>query len=118
MRVLSHNRLRPEMRHTLIVCAALGLFVVVTTSVGVTISMRTPGNGSQTASVRDKAPILFVPDRGNVCKQRMIDNSNWTIADAGHVVCDDEVSWNVGLPANRYSAESRIDAVRSGFSRK
>ncbi|MGE3147076.1 MAG: hypothetical protein AB7K35_16000 [Pseudorhodoplanes sp.] len=117
MRTLFLSRLRPEMRHTFIVCCALGLFLAVTTAVGVTIRMVGSGSGHISGGIA-QAPILFVPERGNVCKQRMLNNSDWTISEGGYIVCDDEVSWNVGLPANRYSAESRIDAVRSGFTRK
>mgnify|MGYP001420638415 CR=1 FL=1 len=91
----------------------------MTTTVGVTIRLAGSGSGSGPFSGGiAQAPILFVPERGNVCKQRMLNNADWTISEGGYIVCDDEVSWNVGLPANRYSAESRIDAVRSGFARK
>lgn len=117
MRALFLSRLRPEMRYTLIVCCALGLFFTAVVTVGVPLAFRGAGSGVQASAALGKAPILFVPDRGNVCKQHFIDNSNWTVTEGGHVVCDDEVSWNVGQPA-KYSAESRLDAVRAGFSRK
>jgi hypothetical protein len=119
MRALFLSKLRPELRPTLIVCGALGLFLATAATIAMTISHRSSGLGSTyLAGAHERVPILFVPDRGNVCKQRMLKNSDWTIADGGYVVCDDEVSWNVGAPSPKYSAESRIDAVRTGFSRK
>lgn len=118
MRALFLSKLRPELRPMLIVCGVLGLFLGAATTIGVTLSLRGSGSGRYLAGALDQAPILFVPDRGNVCKQRILNNADWTIAEGGYVVCDDEVAWNVGVPAARYSAESRIDAVRTGFARK
>ena len=62
--------------------------------------------------------ILFVPLSGNVCKRRLIDNKTWMLHDAGNVVCDEAVSWNVAAPAPDYLVGQRLDAVRSGFRSK
>jgi hypothetical protein len=117
MRIPNLNPFRPEARHALLACGALALLVAGTLSV-TTIMSRVSAPSAAALAARGKAPVLFVPDRGNLCRQRLLDNSNWTIQDAGYVACDDEVSWNVGNPAVKYSADTRIDAVRSGFSRK
>lgn len=60
--------------------------------------------------------ILFVPTEGNVCRRRFIDNRTWALRDAGHVICDEAVSWNSGVQAQSYSAASRLDAIRYGFN--
>jgi hypothetical protein len=117
MRIPNLNPFRPEARHALLACGALALLVAGTLSV-TTIMSRVSAPSAAALAARGKAPVLFVPERGNLCRQRLLDNSNWTIQDAGYVACDDEVSWNVGNPTVKYSADTRIDAVRSGFSRK
>jgi hypothetical protein len=62
--------------------------------------------------------VLFVPVEGNVCRRRFIDNRTWALRDAGHVVCDEAVSWNSAAPAQPWSAPSRIEAIRHGFNPK
>lgn len=61
-------------------------------------------------------PILFVPTKGNVCQQRLIDNETWRIRDGGSVVCDEAVSWNATVPLSTYSVTRRVDALRTVFS--
>ena len=86
------------------------------------------GGGSQDGAVQPSGAddddhlttgsILFVPTEGNVCRPRFIDNRNWALRDAGHVVCDEAVSWNSAAPAQPWSAPSRIEAIRHGFNPK
>jgi hypothetical protein len=61
--------------------------------------------------------ILFVPQEGNLCRQRLIDNKTWQMRDKGYVVCDEAVSWNANAQPP-YSSATRVDAIRSGFLRK
>lgn len=58
--------------------------------------------------------ILLVPTYGNVCEHRLIDNATWRIRGNGTVACDNAVSWNSGQP-ERFTSETRIDAIRHGF---
>lgn len=62
--------------------------------------------------------VLFVPLEGNVCRQRVIDNATWRMADAGSVACDEAVSWNASAPGQKYFVAVRVDAIRSGFRAK
>lgn len=80
-------------------------------------NLRDPG--TDTASARDserrRAAVLFVPLRGNICRQRVIDNETWLIADAGFVTCDEAVTWNSHYPDTRFQFTERIEQLRSGF---
>ena len=62
--------------------------------------------------------ILFVPDTGNVCRRRLIDNRSWTIRVDGYGRCDDAASGLMAQRAGQYSATSRVDAIRGGFFRR
>ena len=62
--------------------------------------------------------ILFVPDQGNVCRKRVIDNATWRIHDGGAVVCNEAVSWNANAAGSRNSPIARIEAIRDGFQPK
>lgn len=62
--------------------------------------------------------ILFLPEQGNVCRKRIIDNATWRIRDAGAVICDEAVSWNANSAGNRISPIARIEAIRDGFHTK
>lgn len=62
--------------------------------------------------------ILFVPNEGNVCRRKLIDNRTWLMRDAGNVVCDEAVSWNSNIESQHHSAAARIEAIRGGFSAK
>jgi hypothetical protein len=59
--------------------------------------------------------VLFVPEHGNICRRRLIDNTNWTLRDGGAVECDEAASWNVSIPTREQNVERRIGAIRSGF---
>lgn len=64
---------------------------------------------------RRRAAVLFVPLKGNVCRQRVIDNETWLIADAGFVTCDEAVTWNSHYPDVKFQFAERIEQMRSGF---
>lgn len=62
--------------------------------------------------------ILFVPEEGNICRRRLIDNNTWRIRDGGAVICNEAVAWNANAVAGRLSPAARLDAIRGGFQRK
>ncbi|HWV43684.1 hypothetical protein [Pseudorhodoplanes sp.] len=62
--------------------------------------------------------LLFVPQNGNVCRRRWIDNETWTLSDGGDVVCEEEVTWNANLPVRERKVERRLDAIRQLFQSK
>ena len=64
------------------------------------------------------ATVLFVPDYGNVCRRRLLDNANWTLRDGGEVECDSEVTWNSHAPEPEHNVGQRLDAVRHSFRTK
>lgn len=77
-----------------------------------------PGPGGTAAAgegERRRAAVLFVPLKGNVCRQRLLDNETWLIADAGFVTCDEAVTWNSHYPDTRFQFTERIEQLRSGF---
>lgn len=76
------------------------------------------GAGDQTGdNYLSTGSILFVPQEGNLCRQRLIDNKTWFIRDKGYVACDEAVSWNANVQTP-YTALTRTDAIRSGFFKK
>jgi hypothetical protein len=79
--------------------------------------LRGPGTGDASArdSERRRAAVLFVPLKGNICRQRVIDNETWLIADAGFVTCDEAVTWNSHYPHTRFQFTERIEQLKSGF---
>jgi hypothetical protein len=68
-----------------------------------------------TGSALKTVKVLFVPDDGNVCRQRWIDNNSWTLRDGGQVDCEDAALWNVDVPDREQKVERRIGAIRHGF---
>jgi len=77
------------------------------------------GAGDQTSDeYLSTGSILFVPQEGNLCRQRVIDNKTWFIRDKGYVTCDEVVSWNANIQGQPYSAISRVDAIRGGSFKK
>jgi hypothetical protein len=57
--------------------------------------------------------VIFVPETGNVCRERLIDNATWTMRDAGTVPCDRVLSGahrHFGGPGS-----ARLDAIRDSF---
>jgi hypothetical protein len=69
----------------------------------------------ETGAALQKGEVLFVPQDGNVCRRRVIDNASWTLRDAGEIPCDDEVFWNSNLPEREHKVERRLDAIRNMF---
>jgi hypothetical protein len=79
-----------------------------------------PGEGDGTGDeYLTTGTVLFVPLQGNVCRKKIIDNKTWLMRDKGYVVCDEAVSWNANTaPTTTYSPLARVDAIRSGFTKK
>ncbi len=77
------------------------------------------GTGENGDGYAATGSVLFVPLQGNVCRERLIDNKTWVMRDKGYVVCDEAVSWNANtVPTTTYSPTARVDAIRSGFTKK
>lgn len=77
------------------------------------------GTSDETGDNYRSGSILFVPDEGNLCRKRVIDNKTWFIHDKGYVTCDEAVSWNATtVQAPRQSSVSRVEAIRNGFFKK
>jgi hypothetical protein len=63
--------------------------------------------------------ILFIPQSGNRCKQRLIDNYTWFIRDNGFINCDELVYRGGGEPITRdYNSSPRLNAIRDAFTGK
>ncbi|NWG23293.1 MAG: hypothetical protein HXY30_02565 [Pseudorhodoplanes sp.] len=79
------------------------------------------GSGSSAMDSDDglrTGSILFVPNEGNICRRRLIDNRTWRIRDGGAVICNEAVAWNANVVAGRLSPAARLDAIRGGFQKK
>jgi hypothetical protein len=68
-----------------------------------------------TGAALNTVAVLFVPDDGNVCRRRWIDNMTWTLRDGGKVDCDDAAQWNIDAPTREQKVERRLGAIRDGF---
>jgi hypothetical protein len=64
---------------------------------------------------RRRAPVLFVPLAGNVCRKRILDNLTWLIADAGYAACDEAVTWNAHYPEAGQQLLGRMEQMRASF---
>jgi hypothetical protein len=88
---------------------------------GAPTTIAAQGNTARGAAQSDDdlrtGSILYVPDYGNVCRKRVIDNATWLVRDAGQVLCDDAVSWNANSATNGNSPLARIEAIRGGFKK-
>jgi hypothetical protein len=71
-----------------------------------------------TAKALGSGAVLFVPEYGNVCRRRWIDNTTWTLRDGGEIACDAAVSWNATIPAPQYQITQRLGAIRNVFQSK
>lgn len=69
----------------------------------------------QTGSALKTVSVLFVPDDGQVCRRRWIDNGSWMLRDGGKVACEDAASWNIEIPDREQQIERRLGAIRHGF---
>jgi hypothetical protein len=72
-------------------------------------------NALATGSALRTATVLFVPDDGQVCRRRWIDNGSWTLRDGGKVDCEDAATWNIEMPDRDQQIERRLGAIRHGF---
>lgn len=69
----------------------------------------------ETGSALKTVSVLFVPDDGQVCRRRWIDNGSWTLRDGGKVDCEDAAQWNIEMPDREQQIERRLGAIRHGF---
>lgn len=70
----------------------------------------------ETGAALQSGALLFVPEYGNVCRVRWIDNATGQIRDGGQTICDEEASWNSNLPQQQQQkVEHRIGAIRNTF---
>lgn len=60
--------------------------------------------------------ILYVPDNGNICRQRWIDNATWMVIGGGTDVDCDEAE-NANAPNAAQQVGARMEALRDGFGR-
>ncbi len=72
----------------------------------------------ETGASLNRAVVLFVPEYGNVCRRRWIDNATWTLRDGGEVGCEEEAAWNSAVPPREHNVERRIDAIRNVFQQR
>lgn len=68
-----------------------------------------------TAATLESSPILFVPQYGNMCRRRWIDNQSWVLRDGGEIDCEEHVTWNSTLPVRLHKVEQRLDAISKVF---
>jgi hypothetical protein len=59
--------------------------------------------------------VLFVPEYGNVCRRRFIDNATGMLRDGGETECDEAASWNATIPPADHKVGRRLDAIRTVF---
>ena len=64
-----------------------------------------------------RGTVLFVPDEGNVCRQRFIDNETWVLRDTAPVICDEAASWNTAVVPPEDYVNTRLGAVRGSFAK-
>jgi hypothetical protein len=56
--------------------------------------------------------VVFVPDLGEECRQKTIDNRTWEIRDKGPVSCKDALAASA---QRRPGGSSRMDVIRDSF---
>jgi hypothetical protein len=59
--------------------------------------------------------VLFIPPKGDMCRERTIDNSTWRIRDAGQIDCELALARNAALEAKGRWSGSRTDIIRDSF---
>lgn len=109
--------LRRDDRTTLLMCTAMVLAFIA----GVTFILKTPAP-AKSRIVLAKAvdddlttgSILFMPDHGDRCYNRLIDNATWRIYDNGEVDCREALARS----RNARGSGSRVDAIRQGFTKR
>lgn len=68
-----------------------------------------------TSAALGSGSVLFVPEYGNNCRRRWLDNKTGKLRDGGEVHCDEAVGWNATPPTREQNVERRMDAIRNGF---
>ena len=68
-----------------------------------------------TSAALGSGSVLFVPEYGNNCRRRWLDNQTGVLRDGGEVQCDEAVGWNATPPTRGQIVERRMDAIRNGF---
>jgi hypothetical protein len=58
--------------------------------------------------------ILYMPDRGNLCRQLLFDNQNGQFTDNGYVDCESAAYRNPNEEAKHWSA-ARVRVISTGF---
>jgi hypothetical protein len=102
--------------------AACGLFCVLAVSLLVGANYQRAARAEralarETALSLETGSILFVPSKGNRCRQRLIDNTSWIMRDNGFIDCDFAVATSVDAERQRWS-QDRIEAIRSGLRKQ
>lgn len=58
--------------------------------------------------------ILYIPDRGDLCRQLLFDNQNGQFTDNGYVDCERAANGDANDGAKRWPA-ARVRVISSGF---
>jgi hypothetical protein len=69
----------------------------------------------ETSAALGSGAVLFVPEYGNKCRRRWLDNATGTLREGGEISCDEAVGWNATVPTPEKKVERRMDAIRNGF---
>jgi hypothetical protein len=69
----------------------------------------------ETSAALGSGAVLFVPEYGNKCRRRWLDNATGTLREGGEISCDEAVGWNATVPTRERKVEQRMDAIRNGF---
>jgi hypothetical protein len=69
----------------------------------------------ETGAALGSGTVLFVPEYGNTCRRRWLDNKTGILREGGELPCDEAVGWNATVPTREQKVERRMDAIRNGF---
>ena len=69
----------------------------------------------ETGAALGSGSVLFVPEYGNKCRRRWLDNTTGILRDSDDIHCDEAVGWNATIPTREHKVGRRMDAIRSGF---
>jgi len=73
------------------------------------------GNTSQGDDGLATGSIVFIPARGETCRQSLIDNTTWRISPVGNVPCETVLGGEESL---RQAGVNRLNVVRDSFRNK
>lgn len=68
-----------------------------------------------TAAALNRGAVLFIPQFGDTCRRRWIDNATWTLRDGGEVDCEDAANWHDKAEDRQHKVEQRLDAISKTF---